>query len=109
MISAAKRSTATILSRGKSEYSRAMSSYDMPSAKHVRMNDAEKRVPPDRGLAPPQAFAIRHEVSIPEDRCVFHGVLPLFRLTLSRSVDPIRDQTAAPEAPCSSGCPRSAS
>src|SRR6266540_4568619 len=50
--SAAKRSTSAMLSRGKSEYSRTMSSYDMPSAKHARMNDAEKRVPRIVGLPP---------------------------------------------------------
>src|SRR5437667_10594606 len=48
----AKRSTSARLSRGKSEYSRTMSSYDMPSAKHARMNDAEKRVPRIVGLPP---------------------------------------------------------
>src|SRR2546425_10628797 len=41
-----------MLSRGKSEYSRTMSSYDMPSARHARMNDAERRVPRIVGFPP---------------------------------------------------------
>src|SRR5712691_1592727 len=49
---AAKRSTSARLSRGKSEYSRTMSSYDMPSARHARMNDAERRVPRIVGFPP---------------------------------------------------------
>src|SRR3989442_13894899 len=41
-----------MLSRGKSEYSRTMSSYDMPSARHARMNDDERRVPRIVGFPP---------------------------------------------------------
>src|SRR5437867_11965722 len=41
-----------MLSLGKSEYSRAMSSCDIPSARHDRINETENRVPRMVGFPP---------------------------------------------------------